>query len=185
MSPHPFLERFELRSENKCRGNAPASDDMNKLFARQLAKARGPTGEVDLDVLAELVSSAYDDADRGRRRTDRSIARMIEELERSQTRLLDAFDLVPEGVAVFDAEDRYVLWNRRYAEIYPESQGQIAVGMRFEDTLRAGLAQGQYPDAVGREEEWLAERLAPHAQPQASSEQRLPNGRWGRVEGRR
>jgi len=158
---------------------------MNKLFARQLAKARGPTGEVDLDVLADLVSSAYDESDRDRRRSDRSIALMIEELERAQARLLDAFDLVPEGLAVFDAEDRYVLWNRPYAEIYPESQKRIAVGMRFEDTLRAGLAHGQYPDAVGREEEWLAERLAQHAQPQSSFEQRLPNGRWVRIEERR
>jgi diguanylate cyclase (GGDEF)-like protein/PAS domain S-box-containing protein len=158
---------------------------MNKLFARQLAKARGPTGEIDLDVLGELVSSAYEESDRDRRRTERSISLIVEELESAQARLLDAFDLVPEGLAVFDANDRYVLWNRPYAEIYPESQKDIAVGMRFEDTLRGGLARGQYPDAVGREEEWLAGRLAQHAQPVSSFEQRLPNGRWVRIEERR
>jgi diguanylate cyclase (GGDEF)-like protein/PAS domain S-box-containing protein len=158
---------------------------MNKLFARQLAKARKPTGEVDLDVLAELVGNAYDESERDRRRTDRSISLMVEEVERAQARLQDAFDVVPEGIAMFDAENRYVRWNRRYAEIYAESHGEISVGMRFEDTVRAGLARGQYPDAAGREEEWLAERLARHALPYSTSEQQLPNGRWVRIEERR
>ena len=54
---------------------------MNKLFARQLAKATTPSGKVDLDELGELVGSAYDQADRDHRRTDRSISLMIEELD--------------------------------------------------------------------------------------------------------
>jgi diguanylate cyclase (GGDEF)-like protein/PAS domain S-box-containing protein len=159
--------------------------NMNKLFARQLAKARKPSGEVDLDVLGALVSDAYDESDRERQRTERSTAVMVEELERAQSRLLGALDLVLEGLVVLDADDRYVLWNRRYAEIYAESNGQITVGTRFKDILRLGLARGQYPDAVGREAEWLAERLARHAAPQSTFEQRLPNGRWVRVEERR
>jgi diguanylate cyclase (GGDEF)-like protein/PAS domain S-box-containing protein len=103
----------------------------------------------------------------------------------THARLLDALDVIPEGVVLFDAEDRYVLWNRRYAEIYAETRHTIAVGSRFEDTLRAGLGLGQYPDAEGREQEWLAERLATHAMPQSSHVQRLPNGRWVRIEERR
>jgi diguanylate cyclase (GGDEF)-like protein len=54
---------------------------MEKLFARQLAKATGPTGEVDLKVLGDLVIDAYAQAERDRRRTDRSIMLMVEELE--------------------------------------------------------------------------------------------------------
>ena len=61
--------------------------------------------------------------------------------------LLNALDTIPEGLVIFDANDRYVLWNRRYAEIYAESRGILAVGTRFGDTLRAGLERGQYPDA--------------------------------------
>jgi len=53
-----------------------------------------------------------------------------------------------------------VLWNRRYAELYAGSDKALSVGVRFEDVLRAGLARGQYPDAKGREEAWLAEQLA-------------------------
>jgi len=54
---------------------------MHKLFARQLAKATGPTGEVDLKALGALVVDVYEQSERDRRRTDRSIKLMIEELE--------------------------------------------------------------------------------------------------------
>ncbi|HET7887178.1 MAG TPA: EAL domain-containing protein [Bradyrhizobium sp.] len=99
--------------------------------------------------------------------------------------LVAALDVVPEGLVILDAQDRYVLWNRRYLELYPESQDALVAGMRFEDTLRYGLARGQYPEASGREEEWLQERLARHAQPQSAHEQQLAGDRWIRVEERR
>jgi PAS domain-containing protein len=54
---------------------------VHKLFARQLAKATTPSGGIDLDELGGLVGSAYDQADHDRRRTDRSISLMIEELD--------------------------------------------------------------------------------------------------------
>jgi signal transduction histidine kinase/CheY-like chemotaxis protein len=54
---------------------------VHKLFARQLAKATTASGEVDLELLGRLVGSAYEETDRDRRRTDRSIALMVEELD--------------------------------------------------------------------------------------------------------
>lgn len=111
--------------------------------------------------------------------------RAADEARAAHARLRDAFEVVPEGLALFDAEDRYVLWNRRYEEIYDQSGGLIVAGMRFEDALRAGLARGQYPEAAGREEEWLAERIEQHQKPRANHEQRLSGDRWMRIEERR
>jgi PAS domain-containing protein len=73
-------------------------------------------------------------------------------------RLREAFEVVPEGLALFDAEDRSVLWNRRYAELYARtpnarSPNAIKVGARFEDVLRTGLAAGLFADAQGREQD--------------------------------
>ncbi|MDI1346387.1 MAG: PAS domain S-box protein, partial [Pseudolabrys sp.] len=155
---------------------------MHKLFARQLAKATRETGDVDLVVLGELVVGTYEDSERDRQRTDQSMALMIEELGDVHQRLVDAFEAIPEGIALFDAEDRYVLWNRRYAEIYATSAVPIAVGTTFEAALRAGLAHGDYADAIGREEEWLTERLARHRQQSSTHEQELSGGRWVRVD---
>lgn len=157
----------------------------HKLLDRQLAKARRENDEVDLVALGALVASAYEEADRDRRRTDRSISLMIEELDNIHQQLVDAFEVVPEGIALFDAEDRYVMWNRRYAEIYGATGDAIAIGRRFEDALRAGLATGQYVEAIGREEEWLAERLARHHQASSAHEQHIEGDRWVRVEERR
>ena len=46
-----------------------------------------------------------------------------------------------------------------------------------EDTLRIGVARGDYPEAIGREEEWIAERLARLHQPGERHEQILADGR--------
>jgi PAS domain-containing protein len=100
-------------------------------------------------------------------------------------RLIEAFDVVPEGLVYFDKDDRYVLWNDRYSELYGDSTDLIVAGARFEDVLRAGLAKGQYPEAAGREEAWLADRLEKHDQIDSIHEQQLTNGRWVRVEERR
>src|SRR6202171_178718 len=62
---------------------------MHKLFARQLAKSTGPTGEVDLKILGALVVDVYEQAERDRRRTDRSIKLMIEELEEATEKKID------------------------------------------------------------------------------------------------
>lgn len=158
---------------------------MEKLFDRQLAEARAQTGEIDLARLRTLVVSAYEEMDRDLRRTDRSIALMVDELGQAHQQLVDAFEVVPEGIALFDADDRYVMWNRRYAELYDQSGDAIAAGVRFEDALRAGLARGQYPEARGREDEWLAERLAQHRLAASTHEQQLSGDRWLRIEERR
>src|ERR1700676_3879879 len=103
----------------------------------------------------------------------------------AHTTLIDALDVVPEGLVILDADDRYVMWNRRYAEAYADSLDVIAPGASFEETLRFGLSRGQYPEAKGCEEQWLRERLARHAQPQSTHEQQLSGDRWVRIEERR
>jgi diguanylate cyclase (GGDEF)-like protein len=62
---------------------------MHKLFARQLARATGPTGKVDLKTLGDLVVDVYEQAERDRRRTDRSIALMVEELEEATAKKIE------------------------------------------------------------------------------------------------
>jgi diguanylate cyclase (GGDEF)-like protein/PAS domain S-box-containing protein len=107
-----------------------------------------------------------------------------EEAQATQARLRDAIETMPAGIAIFDSEDRFVLWNELYEKLYTEGL-KVERGLRFEDRLREGLARGYFPQAVGREEEWLAHRLARHRAPQSSHEQDLPGDRWLRIEERR
>jgi PAS domain S-box-containing protein len=157
---------------------------VRRLFQRQLAKAT-KSGTVDLDALAELVIAAYEEADRDRRRTDRSLRLMTEEIEKTNAQLVEAFDIVPEGLVLLDAKGRYIRWNRRYADLYDMDLDKIAVGKSFADWVRAGVKRGHYLDAIGREEAWLAERLAQHDRHQSSSEQHISGDRWLRIEERR
>ncbi len=125
------------------------------------------------------------------RRGEQALAEARSRAERAQAdaqaahdRLVEALEVVPEGIALMDADDRLVLWNRHYAETYSLT-GKIVAGMSFEDILRDGLARGQYADAIGREEEWLVQRLARHRLPSNRFEQRLSTGRYIVVEERR
>ncbi|HLG80314.1 MAG TPA: EAL domain-containing protein [Bradyrhizobium sp.] len=101
----------------------------------------------------------------------------IADARKSHERLREAIELLPQGIVFLDAEGRYILWNKQYAEIYNRSADLFAPGTRLEDTLRIGVARGDYPEAVGREEEWIAERLNKMFQPGERHEQKLADGR--------
>ncbi|MFZ2309096.1 MAG: ATP-binding protein [Rhodoferax sp.] len=108
---------------------------------------------------------------------------LIAEVERdaTQTMLLAAMDALDEAFAVFDASDRLLFFNEKYRDIYKASANIIAPGITFEAIVRHGVAHGQYPDAVGREESWIAERLAEHQKGNRQIEQHLSDGRWLRI----
>jgi CheY-like chemotaxis protein len=104
----------------------------------------------------------------------------------ARDRLRDAIEAIPEGVVFLDAEGRYILWNQRYAEIYHRSADLFRPGAKLIDTLAEGVRRGDYPEAVGREADWLAVRAARlMAADGARQEQRLADGRWLLVEERR
>ncbi len=100
-------------------------------------------------------------------------------------RLREALEILPQGIVFLDSEGRYILWNQKYADIYKRSADLFRVGVRLEDTLRIGVARGDYPAAVGREEEWLAERLQLLYSPGQQHEQVLADGRCVLIEERR
>jgi PAS domain-containing protein len=105
--------------------------------------------------------------------------------EQARRRLEDAIEALPDGFALFDRDDRLLLCNERYRALYRESAPAIRPGAGFEDLLRYGLAHGQYPEAVGQEAAWLAERLRTHHEPGPPVLQELPGNRWLRIDERR
>ncbi|MDE2332756.1 MAG: diguanylate cyclase, partial [Bradyrhizobium sp.] len=149
-----------------------------------MAKATGPSGELDVNLLASLVVSAYEEADRDRQRTDRAISLMIEEVHQTNARLLDAFTIVPEGLVLLNAEGKYVLYNQRFVELYDPVRDTIGIGADFSDTIRAALKRNYYPDAAGQEGAWLAEWLSRPQREHYRTEQRISGDRWLRVDER-
>lgn len=103
----------------------------------------------------------------------------------AERRLREAIDVMPEGVVFLDPDGRYILWNQKYSEIYAKSADLLQPGVRLADTLRIGIERGDYPEASGREEEWLADRLSLLENPGMRHEQLLSNGRTIMIEERK
>ncbi|CAN7423904.1 ATP-binding protein [Phenylobacterium sp. LjRoot225] len=103
----------------------------------------------------------------------------------AEARLGAVLEAFPEGVVLLDPEGRYVMWNQAYADIYHRSADLFEPGQRLVDVLRIGVERGDYPDAVGREEQWLAERERQLLESGARHEQHLADGRWLLIEDRR
>src|SRR5262249_42317250 len=53
------------------------------------------------------------------------------------------------------------------------------------DTIRVGVERGDYPEAAGREDEWITERLTKLFQPGERHEQKLADGRVILIEERK
>ena len=99
--------------------------------------------------------------------------------------LRDAIDIMSDGLGIYDADDRLIIWNARYAEMNPEIALSLSVGQAFRDILQIGLEKNLYSEAVGREEAWVAERIAARRQLSSTLEQQIAGDRWLRVQDRR
>ena len=96
-----------------------------------------------------------------------------------------AIEVLPEGFVLYDRQDRLVLCNEQYRKFYNRSAAAIVPGEKFENILRFGLKNGEYPQAAGREEAWLEERLQAHKNADSTIEQKQGDGRWLRIIERR
>ncbi|MGE3228499.1 MAG: putative bifunctional diguanylate cyclase/phosphodiesterase [Hyphomicrobium sp.] len=109
----------------------------------------------------------------------------VEAARTANARLREAIDILPQGIVFLDSAGRYVLWNEQYAKIYHRSADLFKEGARLADTLRIGVLRGDYPEAKGREDEWIAERLRKMMTPGERHEQWLSDGRCILIEERR
>ena len=148
---------------------------MHRLVAQQIAKATDAAGAVDLDRLAALVSNAYDEHDRDRRRTARSMSLMIEEIdainhnleqtvvERTQELRAREADLqaqnmrfdaavsnMSQGLVMFDAGQRLVIRNQRYIDMYRLDADAVTPGCTLHDLIALRAASGTYSGDPGR-----------------------------------
>lgn len=109
------------------------------------------------------------------------VMRLVQLRMRADVRLKAAMNSIRDGFAYYDSDDRLVICNERYKEIYALSARAMVPGAKFEDIIRFGIKKGQYAEAIGREEEFLKERMKAHRDGQRDQEQKLEDGRWLRI----
>ncbi|WP_127103914.1 PAS domain S-box protein [Pararhodobacter zhoushanensis] len=115
------------------------------------------------------------------KRHEADLERTIAQGRQSHDRLHAAIESLQDGFSYYDADDRLVLCNERYRQSTPRTAAMLKPGVRFEDVIRAGLYHGEFPDAVGNEDAWLAERMEKHRLPYNRMELLLKDGRYVRV----
>ncbi|MCF6322595.1 MAG: PAS-domain containing protein, partial [Rhizobiaceae bacterium] len=108
-------------------------------------------------------------------RAARQLARA--ELAAGQQNLVDAVEAMNDGFATFDAEGLLVISNKKYLEIYPEIADIAVPGVSCEALLRRRAEFGREPEAKGRTEEWISEKLDELSNAANSSEFQLIDGR--------
>jgi signal transduction histidine kinase len=105
-----------------------------------------------------------------------------------ESRLHDVIESISEGFVMFDADERHVLHNRLYQEIYgADPDDNSDMGLTFEQILRRDLHKGLYSfeETGGDAQTWLGLRLRRFRAATGTVEQKLDNGRWIRVTDRR
>ena len=106
-------------------------------------------------------------------------------LQESQAMLQSSIETIGEAFVIYDQQDRLAYCNERYREYYRASADLLVPGQRFEEIIRTGAERGQYAQAAGRVDAWVAERLAAHRSGSSDLIQRLDNGRWLRIRERK
>ncbi len=98
--------------------------------------------------------------------------------------LENALNSMADGFVMFDAEDRLVVCNRSYREMYSLSAPFIRPGALFDDIVREGARRGQYPQLEGPEIEANIDRFVEDLKQRRRQgtlqqiERLLPDGRW-------
>ena len=105
----------------------------------------------------------------GYRGTANDVTAVVTAAEREtliRRQFLDAIETVPVSFALFDANDRLVLWNRRY-QLHAAPETKLMVGMTFEEIARL-LADVRMGGASAAERESaVQQRLERHRNPSA------------------
>ncbi|MGH7037558.1 MAG: PAS-domain containing protein [Stellaceae bacterium] len=118
-------------------------------------------------------------------RTDITELKNTEEaLTAARQQLVDAIESISEGFVLFDRDDRYVLTNTKYRELYPDMVDLFAPGTPYETMVRIGIARGKWR-MEGDPEELVSRLMEWHHACDRPLERQLRDGRWIRATERR
>jgi len=91
----------------------------------------------------------------------------------SEKRLRDSIESISDGFALYDSEDRLVLWNSRYEEFDYRIRKHLAPGVTYQELTRLGTEAGQWRDSIVSKK---VEAIDPrHSEVR---ERQLTDGRW-------
>ncbi|HZX33728.1 MAG TPA: PAS domain S-box protein, partial [Rhodocyclaceae bacterium] len=92
--------------------------------------------------------------------------------------LLEAVESIAVGFAIYAPDDRLVICNQAYRNMYRAGNDLVVPGVKFEDQVRYGAQRGLYPDAAEYPEPWIRGRVQRHRSANGTPhEQEVADGR--------
>jgi sigma-B regulation protein RsbU (phosphoserine phosphatase) len=116
---------------------------------------------------------------------DRAVTAASSMARDSHVRLIEAIESVPQWFALFDADDRLVISNRKYRDVMSGTGAQVQPGASFESIVRRTAERGDIPAAIGNVEPWMRWRLDMHRNPVAPYIQYRSSGEWLQINERK
>ena len=101
--------------------------------------------------------------------------------EQAQARLLTAIERISEGFALYDADDRLLIWNSRYEEYYRQLGFVVFNSVHYEDVVREVGGEGEVEGWDNAGEDWIARRMAWHRSPDTPLQVCRPNAGWTEI----
>src|SRR5579872_1830419 len=102
--------------------------------------------------------------------------RLSAEAEAQRKTIAAAIATISEGFVLYDSDDRIVLFNEQFRALYPGLSDVIKQGTSFVEVLKAVISRKLVDLGSKSAEEWIAERVAQHANPDGFVEYQY----WGR-----
>lgn len=100
----------------------------------------------------------------------------VDSIQKDLARAYEALDALPDTIALFDSNDRFVFVNQAYNAINSTVAKSTRKGTKFETHLKSLLDDGLVPAAIGREEQWIKSRMKMRRNPSVPVEQVRDDG---------
>ena len=139
-----------------------------------------PAGPDEIGEMARTLALFRDSLIEQDRLTDeREVAQAA--LRDAQEQLLEAIEAVTDAFALYDAQDRLVVCNSRYRDMYDYLDLPIEKGVRYEEIIGSAVERGMIVAARDAGDEWLRHRLERHRNPVGPYEHLRSDGGWLRI----
>lgn len=148
---------------------------------REIGIAFDATADALSQRIAEL-NRTQEELREARDKLEVRVEQRTEELRRTQERLVDAIESLDAGFAMFDANQRLIIFNQEYKRMYGAWAGDIMKpGVSYEALCRLFVEKRVEINGMPADEPWLAERLSNFAAADGKLAVQRQGDRWLRV----
>ena len=120
-----------------------------------------------------------------RERADTALRRSEARAKAAEELLSDAIESISDGFVLYDSEDRLVLCNKKWLDLYGYSETRVRPGILYEDLVRLDVELGAIAEDGTGGEDYIRQRIEYRRRFEGSFDVHLADGRWITIRERR